>query len=295
MRFMMMVKSDAKSEAGVLPDAKDLAEMGKFNDELVKAGAMLAGEGLQASGKGTRIRYGAGKYRVIDGPFAETKELVAGFWLISAKSKAEAIDWAKRAPIQDGEVEIRPLYELEDFPVDPAEQPEGRRDQEQKFRDNAPAQTARKPGDKRIRYMGLLKADAYTEAGSPPNEKILAEMGALMDDMAKAGVLLSGEGLKPSSEGARVHYAGSKRTVIDGPFTETKELIAGYSIFQVKSKEEAIEWSKRFIKIHVDGVGAAEGESELRQLFELEDFPVDASEKPDGWRHQEQSFRERQS
>jgi len=294
MRFMMMVKSDAKSEAGVLPDAKELAEMGRFNEELVKAGVMLAGEGLQASSKGTRIRYGGGKYRVIDGPFSETKELVAGFWLISAKSKAEAIEWAKRAPFQGGEVEIRPLYELEDFPVDPNEKPEGWRDQEQKFRDSAPAQPARKPGDKRIRFMGLLKADAKTEAGGPADEKILAEMGALMNDMAQAGALLGGEGLKPSSEGVRVRYAGSKRTVIDGPFAESKELVAGYSIFQVKSKEEAIEWSKRFIKIHVDGVGAAEGETELRQLFELEDFPVDASEKPDGWRQQEQSFRERQ-
>lgn len=294
MRFMMLVKSDAKTEAGVLPDEKTLSDMGTFNDELVKAGAMLAGEGLHASARGTRIRYGGGKFRVVDGPFAETKELVAGFWVIQAKSKAEAIEWAKRAPFQEGEVEIRPLYELEDFPVDPAEQPEGWRDQEKAFRENPPV-TARKPGDKRIRFMGLLKADAVTEAGTPANEKVLAEMGALMEDMAKAGALLSGEGLKPSSEGARVRYSGSQRTVIDGPFTESKELVAGYSIFQFKTKEEAIEWSKRFIKIHVDGVGAAEGETELRQVAELEDFPVDPSEKPDGWRQKEQAFRERQS
>ena len=115
MRFMMIVKANKDSEAGVLPTEEQLAEMAKYNEELVKTGVMLAGEGLQASSKGARVRYAGAKRTVIDGPFAETKELIAGFWLIQAKSKAEAIEWAKRVPFEEGEVEIRQVFELEDF------------------------------------------------------------------------------------------------------------------------------------------------------------------------------------
>src|SRR4051812_44140810 len=101
MRFMVLVKADKDSEAGVLPSQELLAEMGKFNEELVKAGVMLAGEGLQASSKGARVKFSGNKRTVIDGPFAETKELVAGFWLWQVRSKEEAIEWLKRAPFQD--------------------------------------------------------------------------------------------------------------------------------------------------------------------------------------------------
>jgi hypothetical protein len=115
MRFMVLVKADENSEAGVLPDAKLLNEMGKFNEELVKAGVMLAGEGLHASSKGARVKFAKGKKTVIDGPFAETKELVAGFWVWQVKSKEEAIEWLKRAPFQETEVEIRQVFEAADF------------------------------------------------------------------------------------------------------------------------------------------------------------------------------------
>jgi len=115
MRFMVLVKADKDSEAGALPDQKILAAMGKFNEELVKAGVMLAGEGLQPSAKGVRIRFSGGKRTVIDGPFTETKELVAGFWLWQVKSKEEAIEWLKRAPFENTEVEIRQVFEAEDF------------------------------------------------------------------------------------------------------------------------------------------------------------------------------------
>jgi len=116
MRFMVIVKANKDSESGVLPDQKILAEMGKFNEELVKAGVMLAGEGLHASSKGARVRFeGPKKRTVVDGPFAETKELVAGFWLWQVKSREEAIEWLKRAPFQEGEVEIRQVFETEDF------------------------------------------------------------------------------------------------------------------------------------------------------------------------------------
>jgi hypothetical protein len=116
MRFMVIVKANKDSEAGVLPDLKLLEPMGRFNDELVKAGVMLAGEGLQASSKGVRVKF-QGKQRIVrDGPFTETKELIAGFWLWQVRSKEEAIEWLKRAPFQDGdEVEIRQVFELDDF------------------------------------------------------------------------------------------------------------------------------------------------------------------------------------
>jgi hypothetical protein len=118
---MVIVKANKESEAGVLPDQKILTEMGKFNEELVKAGVMLAGEGLQPSSKGVRVRFEGKKRTVIDGPFAETKELVAGFWLWQVKSKEEAIEWLKRAPFDGGtEVELRQVFETEDFaPSDP--------------------------------------------------------------------------------------------------------------------------------------------------------------------------------
>jgi len=115
MRVMVIVKANKESEAGVLPDKKMLTEMGKFNDELVKAGVMLAGEGLHPSSKGVRVRFSGDKRIVTDGPFAETKELVAGFWLWQVKSREEAIEWIKRAPFQTEELEIRQVFETEDF------------------------------------------------------------------------------------------------------------------------------------------------------------------------------------
>ena len=116
MRFMVIVKANADSENGVLPTEQELVEMGQFNEQLVKAGVMLAGEGLHPSSKGARIKFGPrGKEAVTDGPFAETKELVAGFWLVQMKSKAEAIEWFSRAPFRDGEIEIRQVFESADF------------------------------------------------------------------------------------------------------------------------------------------------------------------------------------
>jgi hypothetical protein len=119
MRFMVMVKATKDSEAGVLPDEKLLADMGKYNEELVKAGVMLAGEGLQASSKGARVRFSGSKRTVIDGPFPETKELIAGYWLFQVRSLEEAIEWVKRCPNpmpnQESEIEIRQGFEADDF------------------------------------------------------------------------------------------------------------------------------------------------------------------------------------
>ena len=121
MRVMVIVKADRNSEAGTLPDEKMLTDMGNFNEELVKAGVMLAGEGLQASSKGKRVRFSGGQRTVTDGPFAETKELIAGFWLWQVRSMDEAVEWLKRAPFDQTEVEIRQVFETEDFAeVDPS-------------------------------------------------------------------------------------------------------------------------------------------------------------------------------
>jgi hypothetical protein len=115
MRFMVLVKANEDSEAGVLPDEKILTEMTKFNEELVKAGVMLAGEGLHPSSKGARVRFSGKQRTVIDGPFTEAKELIAGYWLWQVKSREEAIEWLKRAPFDETEVEIRQVFEAEDF------------------------------------------------------------------------------------------------------------------------------------------------------------------------------------
>ncbi len=115
MRVMAIVKASKDSEAGVMPTTEQLAEMGKFNEELVKAGIMLAGDGLQASNQGARIYYNDNKVSVVDGPFAETKELVAGYWIWQVKSMEEAVEWAKRIPFHDGQVELRRAFEAEDF------------------------------------------------------------------------------------------------------------------------------------------------------------------------------------
>jgi hypothetical protein len=118
MRFIVLVKATTESEAGVMPSERLIAEMGKFNEELVKAGVMLAGEGLHPSSRGARVRFSGARRMVIDGPFAETKELVAGYWIWKVKSKAEAIEWVKRCPNPmptDSEIEIRQIFEAEDF------------------------------------------------------------------------------------------------------------------------------------------------------------------------------------
>lgn len=120
MRFMILVKANPESEAGTLPSTEMLEEMGKFNEEMVRAGILLAGEGLHPSSNGARIRFSGKARTVTDGPFTESKELVAGFWLIQVKSRDEAIEWMKRVPFDDGEIEIRQVFETEDFaPSDP--------------------------------------------------------------------------------------------------------------------------------------------------------------------------------
>ena len=143
-----------------------------------------------------------------------------------------------------------------------------------------------------MKVMVIVKATKNSEAGVMPGEQLLTEMGKYNEELVKAGIMLAGDGLQPSSKGKRIMFGGGKRTIVDGPFTETKELIAGYAIIQVKSREEAIEWTKRFVKVDAPGRLNGESECEIRRIFELEDFPVDPAEKPEGWREKEQRMRD---
>ncbi len=130
MRFMMLVKASPESEAGGMPSKELVAAMGQYNEGLMKAGVLLAAEGLQASSKGARVAYSGDRRTVIDGPFTEAKELIAGFWLIQVRSREEAIEWASRVPFEDGEVEIRQIFEAADFPPDVLPPQQAAREQE---------------------------------------------------------------------------------------------------------------------------------------------------------------------
>jgi hypothetical protein len=272
MRCMMLVKSNETIEKTGLASEQDLVEMGRYNDELTRAGVVLAGEGFLPSSKGARVRLDRGEFRVTKGPFPEPNRLIAGFWTLETQSKQEAVRWLERAPASAGEVELRPLYDPEDFPVDPAEQSGGWRDQELAARD-AHKQTPppRLPGTKR--FILLLQSDAATEAGRMPTEETLSKMGALMEAGVRDGSMLGGDGLKPSALGVKMKSAGGKRTLLDGPFAETKELVAGYTLLQLRSLEDAIAFAKRWLEIHVL-VGVPAAEIEIRELMELGDMPV---------------------
>jgi len=272
MRCMLLVKSNETIEKTGIASEQDLAEMGRFNDELTRAGVVLSGEGFLPTSKGARVRLSGGKFTLTKGPFAEPRGLIAGFWTIRTQSKDEAVRWLERTPASAGEVELRPLYDPEDFPVDAAEEAGGWRDQEVAAREAYEAKPpARLPGTKR--FILLLQADTATESGRLPSEETLSKMGALMEAGVRDGSMLGGDGLKPSSTGVKVKTAGGKRSLVDGPFTETKELVAGYTLLQLRSLEDAIAFAERWLEIHVL-VGVPEAEIEIRELMELEDMPV---------------------
>ena len=296
MRVMMLIRSDDPTEAGLLPSEECFTAMGHYNEMLVNAGVMKGGEGLRPSSKGARVRIERGKTTIIDGPFAESKELVAGYFMLETKSLAEAIDWAKRMPtvgiVDETFLELRPIWETEDFPVDPNEREGGWRDQELAQRATPPTSGPEQGG----RWIHMLKADRNTEAETTlaPSQELLERMGTLMQEMAEKGVLIDGDGLRPSSQGARVYLSKNKKArVVDGPFSETKELVAGVCLFRAHTKAEAVEWARRCLQIHVEGTGIESGEIDVRPIWETADIPVSPEEKPDGWRAQEARLRER--
>ncbi len=223
MRFIMMHKADKNSEADIPPSSELIVSMGKLMEEMAKASVLLAGEGLQPSSKGVRLKFSGGKRTVTRGPFTGSNELIAGFAIVRVESMEKAIEWASRLAkvVGDVEIDIGPLKEPWDLGLCP------------------------KPDGQMTRFMMMYKADESSEAGVSPTSEVMEKW---TQDMVEAGVLLSAQALQPSSKGARLKFAGGKRTVRDGPFTESKELIGGFCMLQVKLKEEAIEWGSRFAK-----------------------------------------------
>ncbi|WP_242343721.1 YciI family protein [Anaeromyxobacter terrae] len=242
MRYMIMHKVNASTEAGVLPSPELMAGMGKLVQDAAKAGVFRNGEGLRPSSTRVRLNFSRGQRTLTKGPLVGSNELVAGFALMKVQSMDEAIEWATRFAriVGDVEIDVGPVTEPWDLGVMP------------------------KPTDAPLRVLAVHKADESSEAGAPPSPQMMADMAKLVEDMSKAGVLLATEGLMPSSTGWRLRYRGGKRTVIDGPFAESKELIAGFVILDVKTKDDVFYWAQRF----ADVVGDVE--MDVRPLFDVE-------------------------
>lgn len=227
MRFMVMHKMTEEMEKGVPPDRTVIEGVGKLVGEAVRNKIFVSGEGLKPSSERVHIVYKNGKRTITNGPFTELKELVAGFGLMRVRSKAEAISWCDKfaAAIGDVELVLGPVNEPWDLGMAP------------------------KPESAPLRFLSMHMADERSENDVPPDPKLVAKIGALIDEMTKAGVLQATGGLASTKEGARIRFEGGKRTVIDGPFAESKELVAGYAILDLPSKAAAIEWAMRFGEI----------------------------------------------
>ncbi len=230
MRFMVMHKVDEKMEAGARPDTRLIEQMGALIGEAIQRGQFLNGGGLKRSVERVRLRLRAGETELTRGPLRGDNELVAGFAMLEVKNMDAAIDWATRMARAEGggdvEIEIGPLVERWDLGVVP--KPEG---------------------ELPLHVLLVRKGDAASEAGARPSEQAMANMQALIGEMKAAGVLMAIEGLKPSSRGARLEARGGKHTWTDGPFTESKELIAGFSILSLGSLDEVKAWTTRYANI----------------------------------------------
>jgi hypothetical protein len=224
MRFMVMHKMTAEMERNFPPDPALTEKVRRLIGESVKEKIFVSGEGLKPTSERVHIVYKNGKRTITDGPFTEAKELVAGFAIIRVRSKEEAIAWCDKfgALLGDTELFMGPLVEPWDIGMAP------------------------KPANAPLRFLSMHKMDERAENDIPPDPALMAKMGVLIEEMTKAGVLQATGGLSSTKRGARIHFEGGKRTVIDGPFAESKELVAGYAIIEVPSKAAAVEWAKRF-------------------------------------------------
>jgi hypothetical protein len=227
MRFMVMHKHDAFTEAGERPPPALVEQMGAYIGEHVQRGTFLGGEGLGASATRTRITFRGGQSTVKHGPYTGGNELPATALMLTVKTREEAIGWAERYGkiIGDGEVELGPVTEAWDLGF--GEKPEG-----------AP-----------LRILMLHKADAASEAGEPPSPKQKADLTRLRTEMTKAGVLVATHTLEPSAKSKRLHYTSNVLRVVDGPFAESKELIGGFAILELPSMATTIEECTRYAAI----------------------------------------------
>jgi hypothetical protein len=227
MRVMMMHKVDAVMESGARPSPEMMERMGAFMAESAKSGQLLGGEGLQPSKTRTRLTFVRGEVTIENGPYAGHNELPSRVALIKVKTREEAVDWATRygKVLGDGEIELGPVTEAWDLGLMP------------------------RPDDAPLRFLLLHKADAGSEAGTPPSARQKAGMTRLTNEMTKVGVLVSVLNLQPSSKGTRIKLDGTQRTVLDGPFAESKELIAGFGLLELPSREAAIESASKFAAV----------------------------------------------
>lgn len=251
MQFLIVRKADHDSEAGVKPSRELIDAMGDYIDTLAADGRLLAGEGLKPSRTGVRVTFAPGRKAVtVDGPFTETKELVAGFTIIEADSMEEAVAWVKGWPAEDAngqvEIEIRPIGcpgGLSGF-------------------GNPSEEDSPKP-----RYIVMLKANERSETDWNPGPDILGRMSEANRAGHEAGFLIAGHGLSSSRHAKRVSFSGGKATVLDGPFAEIKEMVAGFWVLRVDSIDDVIAWTESFP--FPDGDDAR---LEIRELWRMEDL-----------------------
>ena len=228
MRFIMLHKTNANWEAGAIPCQNLIAQVRELIGEMAKGKVFLGAEGLRATSQGVRLKFSDGTRSVTQGPFEGDNELTAGFSILRARSLDEAIEWASRQAqaLGDGQIDIRPVTEPWDIGM------------------------AASPADVSTRrYMVQRKATAATEAGVPPPPAKRAELARLTEESTRAGVHVVTETLRPSARGRRYKNSRDGVTVTDGPFTETKELIAGYLVVSADSLYEAARWAARYIGV----------------------------------------------
>ena len=240
MRFMVMHKMTDELEKGCPPDPATMEGVNNLIGEAVKDRIFVSGEGLKPTSQRVRLSYKGGKRRVTQGPFPGATQLAAGFSLLRVRSKEEAIAWCDRFAEVIGDVDLYlgPVVEMWDLGM------------------------GEKPAGAPLRFLAMHQADANTEAGTPPTPELMAKMGALVEEMTKAGVLQEAGGLAATSRGARIRFGGGKSAVVDGPFSESKELVAGYAILDLPSKAAAVDWAVRF------GDVVKVNEVEVRQMPE---------------------------
>ena len=228
MRYIIMHKTNPHWESGAIPSKELIARVGALIGEMAKSRVFVAGEGLRASSEGVRLRFSGGARTITKGPFRGENELPAGFAILRTGSLDEAVDWATRqaATLGDVEMDIRPINEPWDVGIC-----------------EAPSDLTKR------RWMVLRKATAATESGESPSASQRATMSRLVDESTRSGVHVASESLRPSARGRRYKNSADGRRVIDGPFTETKELIAGYCIVNAESLEEACRWAEKYIDV----------------------------------------------
>ncbi|HXE83573.1 MAG TPA: YciI family protein [Gemmatimonadales bacterium] len=228
MRYIIMHKTNPHWESGAIPSKELIARVGALIGEMAKSRVFVAGEGLRASSEGVRLRFSGGARTITKGPFRGENELPAGFAILRTGSLDEAVEWATRqaATLGDVEMDIRPINEPWDVGIC-----------------EAPSDLTKR------RWMVLRKATAATESGESPSASQRATMSRLVDESTRSGVHVASESLRPSARGRRYKNSADGRRVIDGPFTETKELIAGYCIVNAESLEEACRWAEKYIDV----------------------------------------------